>query len=344
MAHARARHWFPALEDDLGGYIVSVTQGHIGAATALLNMAALTVKDNRIELRNKPLSFTAFMARWSGYHEFLDEGLASAKAFTRGLPKLDQAIPERIVTVLIRMIDPGFIILDDNVKMDEELKRAAAEVQKRGWAYVHRGKLSTGGYQNVMTAASPLHVMWLQWLLAKTSVPSPELRSMDLDTFWRKVVFAFSSSVLHERHSMVPTPFKTFAEAQFQNESYRASYAVTRGYMTLSPEYSTPRELLKQGRIDFFIKDKKWGIEILRDGDKMNPHIARFLQEGAYHPWVATGAIEEYVLLDFRMTKPTIPHPGFQRLFHIVVNEEFRRIVIYNHVLAVVAEGMLTGS
>ena len=52
------------------------------------------------------------------------------------------------------------------------------------------------------------------------------------------------------------------------------------------------------GRVDFFIFDKKWGIEILQNGGKQNvaEHASRFAPGGKYRAW---GIFEDYIILNF---------------------------------------------
>jgi hypothetical protein len=58
------------------------------------------------------------------------------------------------------------------------------------------------------------------------------------------------------------------------------------------------------GRIDFRIKDVKWVIECVRDGDEIDEHIKRFQQGGRYYNWIVSGEVKEYIILDFRTSKP----------------------------------------
>jgi len=60
------------------------------------------------------------------------------------------------------------------------------------------------------------------------------------------------------------------------------------------------------GRVDFYIPVKKWGVELLRDGDRLENHSSRFTGTGAY----AKMEFEDYIILDFRTTSPQKPHPG----------------------------------
>jgi hypothetical protein len=48
----------------------------------------------------------------------------------------------------------------------------------------------------------------------------------------------------------------------------------------------------------------EWVIECVRDGDKIDEHIERFQQGGKYHKWITPGEIKDYIILDFRTSKP----------------------------------------
>jgi hypothetical protein len=92
-------------------------------------------------------------------------------------------------------------------------------------------------------------------------------------------------------------------EAVFQDELYRSSFLLL-GHIYLSSEW-TGRN--KNGRIDFIVQKMKWGIEYIHDGSKLQEHIDRFLTGGRYHPWIVSGQITEFILLDFRQSIPKKP-------------------------------------
>jgi len=96
-------------------------------------------------------------------------------------------------------------------------------------------------------------------------------------------------------------------EAQYQQEFYRAFVDVV-GPAYTSPEYGTERGARK-GRIDFFIRSKKWGIELLRDGSNLQEHNSRFGEEGAYGMWIPSNTMVDYLILDFRSNRPQVAHP-----------------------------------
>jgi hypothetical protein len=55
------------------------------------------------------------------------------------------------------------------------------------------------------------------------------------------------------------------------------------------------------------IKKAKWGIELLRDGDRFNEHAARFSSDGSYGQWIANGDLSQFIVLDFCRKLPDSP-------------------------------------
>ena len=90
-------------------------------------------------------------------------------------------------------------------------------------------------------------------------------------------------------------------EANYKDEFYRACYTLL-GDIYLSSEWSGKE---KTGRVDFIVKSQRWAIECVRDGDRLDEDIARFEEDGRYFPWVSSGEVQEYIILDFRKTLPS---------------------------------------
>lgn len=92
------------------------------------------------------------------------------------------------------------------------------------------------------------------------------------------------------------------SEAQYQDELYRACYDLL-GAVHLTSEWPGS----SRGRIDFQVKSKRWGFEVVRDGANLDEHLSRFGRGGIYEPLLQSQEIQEYVVVDFR--SPTAPRP-----------------------------------
>jgi hypothetical protein len=90
-------------------------------------------------------------------------------------------------------------------------------------------------------------------------------------------------------------------EAQNQDEFYRAFNAVVPCGVPVSSEWSHHGD----GRIDFWIPQKKWGVELLRDHDRVDEHCNRFKKGGRYYPWIKAGMLEDWIIIDCATSLPT---------------------------------------
>lgn len=89
-------------------------------------------------------------------------------------------------------------------------------------------------------------------------------------------------------------------EAVYQDEFYRALHKVLRFSTRISSEWTEG----SSGRIDFWLPDVKWGIEILRDGDQLGEHCQRFVGNGIYTGWIDSGWLVDWLIIDCRTSKP----------------------------------------
>jgi hypothetical protein len=96
---------------------------------------------------------------------------------------------------------------------------------------------------------------------------------------------------------------------QYQKEFYRGLFAILDGHFVTSPELTVKAEP-EGGMVDFLVTQKKWGLELLRDRDRLVEHMERFQPGGQYFSMVESGDMEQYVVLDFTVTQPTKPRPG----------------------------------
>jgi len=117
-------------------------------------------------------------------------------------------------------------------------------------------------------------------------------------------------------------------EDQYQKEFYRSFYMLLGGHVLISPEY-----IAKTGKgggtIDFLVSDKKWGFELLRNGDRLTEHMDRFKPGGAYYGMIQSNIMQDYIVLDFSILKPAKPHPEYQgHLYHVVFSNSFRDVSV----------------
>jgi len=84
--------------------------------------------------------------------------------------------------------------------------------------------------------------------------------------------------------------------------------------------------------IDFFIPLKKWGIELLRDGDRLNARFAT----GEYGRWISDRKINDYAIIDFRTEHPQSRHNAIDNLLYAVSTDNWQTIDVLDNKLAVV--------
>jgi len=98
-------------------------------------------------------------------------------------------------------------------------------------------------------------------------------------------------------------------EDQYQKEFYRCLFTKLDGHVVTSPEFVV-KAGTKGGTIDFLVAQKKWGLELLRDRDRLVEHMKRFEPGGQYFSMIQSGDMEQYIVLDFTVGRPTKPRPG----------------------------------
>jgi len=218
---------------------------------------------------------------------------------------------------------------------------------KNGWIYAELTDPGIATHDYIF--ASSLHSRYVQWHLCGSSGGSVMDKSV-MDFALATIRHISPLSLMEKRHIM--SSVQSVPEAQFQDEFYRACAAYTKNCVVSFPEFGTRR-----GRIDFFIPSKKWGIELLRNGDRLVSHVKRFTK-GEYGKWITSGVMDDYVVLDFRPSKPRRSHNGTSPLFrpywsyklfsdlmnvyYIVYKNDWTEVEVYNNELEVVDRFVLS--
>lgn len=107
-------------------------------------------------------------------------------------------------------------------------------------------------------------------------------------------------------------------EAQYQDEFYRAFSSIMPPGVAISSKWSRHGD----GRIDFWIPYQGWGIELLRDHSRVTEHCERFKPGGRYYPWVESGLLKDWIIIDCTTTMPAegrVKHPYAHRLANIMI-------------------------
>ncbi|KAL1983777.1 hypothetical protein VTN96DRAFT_9949 [Rasamsonia emersonii] len=113
-------------------------------------------------------------------------------------------------------------------------------------------------------------------------------------------------------------------EAAYQDEFCRALHAVLGFSTKVSSEWSGDGN----GRIDFRLADVGWGIELLREGNRLGAHCQRFVGNGSYMQWIRSGWLRDWLIIDCR-TSPPHPYnvPG-TKLWRAVFANDFSSVEV----------------
>jgi hypothetical protein len=101
-----------------------------------------------------------------------------------------------------------------------------------------------------------------------------------------------------EHVKLGPGAVKRPVEAAYKDEFYRVLNVLLGFSSTVSSEWSGGGN----GQIDLWIPGSKWGIELLREGDRLDEHCKRFVGEGSYTKWIQDGWLQDWLIIDCRTT------------------------------------------
>lgn len=223
-------------------------------------------------------------------------GLQGASIFQRGLPSNDALRNPAVAYVLRTALREN--VIGDTMFPEGEESAALKRCFEQGW--LHTEGVSEDREVVGYFFASPLHRLFVEWQLSGQN-PAIPIQAPNLLEFVIQVIER--SSPLNLLHPLIVGPyyFQTLLDAQYRDEFYRCCYDLTSGSLATLSEFGTA-----DGRVDFYVPSKKWGIELLRDGQLLEEHSNRFSSTGQYG---MTLDINEYIILDFRKKKVVRPHP-----------------------------------
>ncbi|KAJ7039092.1 hypothetical protein C8F04DRAFT_317250 [Mycena alexandri] len=197
-------------------------------------------------------------------------------------------------------------------------------------------------YPNPLVSSRRLSITFpLQTALIQLSLePAPWGPLVDIPSLFfliLQVIQRFNPDHLKTSTRVGATASDPPLEATYQREFYKCLYEL-RPRAILCCEYGTPAGSKSGGRIDFLIhrqefnnEPRSWGIELLRDGDRLQDHADRFDPvSGAYRAMTSDG-MSEFYILDFRTDIPIEPHAQIPDLLHIVWGNDLESFTVYDN-------------
>ena len=267
----------------------------------------------------------------------LFRALSGKSIFSRGLPKMEYLQRPAMAEILKEVLRCGKKSLVDPLPHSgEAIDPVFTICIKNGWLYNQHSSPMCATHH--YTFASPLHRRFVEWMFLGNPKEEQKLEE-NLTKFALAVIRKISPLNLVEQPQVGPS-VQFVPDAQFQDEMYRACLSHAKDCVVSFPEFGT-----KRGRIDFFIPSKKWGIELLRNGDRLSSHMKRFT-EGEYGRWIRTGFMNDYIILDFRTNPPRANYRGvslfFQHccakvfaemnnLYYVVYQKDYKVVQVYNN-------------
>ena len=223
----------------------------------------------------------------------------SASIFIRGLP-LNRDLRDRAIARIFSNVLRKGLVVESEFTIGEDAT-ALGQCFRNGW--LHADKLCNihDGEETVYIFPSLLHRWFVEWKLWD-SVPTIPFESNSILQLALDVIARFSPRLLATERRIGPGCIQRPPEAQYQDEFYRCCHAYSNGSLITFPEYGTAK-----GRADFYIPSRQWGVELLREGDRLEQHSGRFSRSESYE---TTLPLSDYVILDFRNTRPRLSHPS----------------------------------
>jgi len=318
-------HYFDVLFLDS---VFDITRGHVGACQDFLRIVCAHESYRLLKSTGKCYTVDDFT---TGIHmaELL-ESLTTSSTFSRGLPVTEHLQHLPLAQVFREVLLTGSIVVDEafNQPSEAAVKSPLRICFESGW--LHNEIINPLNPTRVTyTFASPLHERYVQCMLLG-NLEEGVISESRIKDFVIAIIRKFIPLNLSASRTFGTTTQST-PEAQFRDEFYRASMSHTKGSVLSFPEFGN-----KRGRIDFFIPSKKWGIELLRNGNRINAHVARFTT-GEYGRWIRDQKMNDYCIVDFRTSRPRSSHEVNNNLLYAVSTDKWKTIDVLDNKLVVVA-------
>ncbi|KAI5810872.1 hypothetical protein DFH27DRAFT_619020 [Peziza echinospora] len=183
----------------------------------------------------------------------------------------------------------------------------------KGWVHSYRHRLldlhPADDTDVAYVFPSRLHEWYTSAMLLRLGPPATPTAAFAFATplaLAQTVVARFKPTQLSAPYRLSPGTLQRPPESNYQDEFYRCCHIATQGQLLVRPG----------GRSNFFLPTERWGIKLLRNGDRLLEHARRF--------GLGTQAMDDFIILDFRDTPPQDGYPLMAgKLFHVVFSEHY---------------------
>ncbi|KAL4970219.1 uncharacterized protein BDV14DRAFT_186686 [Aspergillus stella-maris] len=297
-------------------YLFALTDGHPGAVASLVGFVHYMHRHN--------LKHGCYSTITKDY--MLDALKDDAEVFTylesqavfRSFPQGRSFTPEAAATLSTILEEGNMLFKSEDIGMQA--------CYQNGW--VNRITVGTHLTADIAVLPSRLHEKYIEFIIGRESRSLPA-KFTRLDDLCLAVLGNFST--INLRHAAEGKKISTAAkhtpiEAQYQDEFYRSFNLLAGRGVPICSEWSRTRD----GRVDFYIPEKKWAIELLRDHDRVHEHVSRFKVGGSYYSWVEEGLIDDWIIID---CATSLPASGYSepRLWNAVFDDDYTNLRVYNN-------------
>lgn len=140
----------------------------------------------------------------------------------------------------------------------------------------------------------------MEHYLTGSSTPFPFHKFSSVETLALVVLKRFSLRNLSSAAQLGTAAVIGPLEAAYENEFYRVLQQILGFSSKVVSEWSGAND----NHVDFRIEEPGWGIEILREGNRLGEHCQRFVAAGRYTPWITKGLVKDWIVIDCRTSGP----------------------------------------
>ncbi|EED23457.1 conserved hypothetical protein [Talaromyces stipitatus ATCC 10500] len=306
-----------SVDNDARDYIFNLTNGHPGAVSSIVYYL-FQVYRSQVKYKDISTITQDHVTQALADDNKVFGGLDGSIVF-RSFPFPGKLTPEAR-SALITILEDGYILFDES----SDGIRCCYE---NGW--IHRAILGDSSLQqnSVGVLPSRLHEKYVEFLIGETQLHFPEAFPT-IQSLCMEILKRFSAKKL--RHS-VEGKLSTASrlrplEAQYQDEFYRAFNSVVGRGVPISSEWSREGD----GRVDFWIPQKRWGIELLREHSNVDEHCNRFKKGGRYYPWIEAGMLKDWILIDCATSLPSSEHTE-PKLWRAVFENDYSQLMMLDY-------------